>query len=90
MTRKDYEWIPNNRGTWPWRVGKLKRDIVGSVYQGYWKEDGEPVMKDHPIKAGTTVKIVMVSWFGDVGITDKLEDETGYQARVNLGDLERI
>lgn len=89
MTRKEAEWVPHQRETWPWRVGKLKRDVIGSVYRGYW-ENGEPVMEYHTIKAGTAVKIVMVSRFGDVGITDKVEDEFNYMARVNLDDLERI
>lgn len=87
MSDTEVEWVPHKRETWPWRIGKLKRDVEGSVYLGYWT-DGEPVMKPHPIKAGTTVKIVMVSRFGDVGITDKLEDEVGYMARVSLDDLE--
>jgi len=46
---------------------------------------------DEKIPAGTNVRIVMVSRFGDVGITYNL-NETGYVARVgnprNPGELE--
>lgn len=38
------------------------------------------------IPAGTKVRIVMMSRFGDVGITDQL-DETGYCARVGGPDF---
>lgn len=60
-----------------------------SFYQGYWDENG-PVTVDHEIPAGTTVKIVMWSRFGDVGITDDLEAEHGYGARVNLSELKNV
>jgi hypothetical protein len=36
---------------------------------------------------GRRVRIVMASQFGDVGITERLEDETGYTARVAVEDL---
>lgn len=46
---------------------------------------------DQTIKAGTKVRLVMVSRFGDVGITDKM-DSVNYIARVgnerNPGSLE--
>jgi len=38
-------------------------------------------MRKENAKAGTTVKVVMVSRFGDVGITDKLDSEHGYGMR---------
>ena len=60
-----------------------------SFYQGYWDKN-EPVMADREIPAGTTVKIVMWSRFGDVGITDDLEAEHGYGARVNLSELKNV
>ena len=60
-----------------------------SFYQGYW-DKGEPVMADREIPAGTTVKIVMWSRFGDVGITDDLEADRGYGARVSLGELKNV
>lgn len=55
-------------------------------YAGHWK-DGEPVMNEVPCEAGQRVKIVMVSRFGDVGITEDLTAENGYGARVMLDDL---
>ena len=62
------EWIPHDRSTWPWRIGRLQRD-AGTLPKG------------------TLVKIVMVSRFGDVGITDNLQAECGYKVRVDLDDL---
>ena len=60
-----------------------------SFYQGYWDEN-KPVTVDHEIPEGTTVKIVMWSRFGDVGITDDLEADCGYGARVNLSELKNV
>ena len=60
-----------------------------SFYQGYWDKN-EPIMADRKIPAGTTVKIVMWSRFGDVGITDDLEADQGYGARVNLSELSNV
>lgn len=80
-------WIPHEPSTWPWRLANLKRDVMGSVFQGYW-DKGCPVMKEHPMSKGTAVKIVMVSRFRDVGITDDLSKEYGYCAIVQLDDLE--
>jgi hypothetical protein len=37
---------------------------------------------------GTTVRVVMASRMGDVGITPKLDAESGYTARVAVDDLE--
>lgn len=42
------------------------------------------------LKAGTTVKVVMVSRFGDCGITTDLKKENGYSNRVMPWDLEEI
>lgn len=36
---------------------------------------------------GKRVRVVMASRFGDVGITDRLGDEHGYQKRVAVADL---
>lgn len=81
-------WIPHKRETWPWSFGRIKKDIAGERYQGYWDESG-PVMEPVNLKKGQLVRIVMVSSLGDIGITDKLGDKTGYIARVHLSDLER-
>lgn len=60
-----------------------------SFYQGYWNKDG-PVMAEREIPEGTTVKIVMWSRFGDVGITDDFEADQEYGTRVNLSELSNI
>lgn len=82
------QWVPHKRETWPWHFGRLKKDILGKRYLGYWNNSG-PVMESIELKKGQLVRIVMVSRFGDIGVTDKLDDITGYVARVNLSDLER-
>ncbi len=81
-------WVPHKRETWPWILGRVEHDINGEKYLGHWDADG-PVMKPVPIKKGTLVRIVMVSRFGDVGITPYLEDCIGYVARVSLDELRR-
>lgn len=43
-----------------------------------------------PLKGGTHVKVVMVSRFGDCGITTDLKKKTGYSHRVMPWDLEEI
>jgi len=42
------------------------------------------------LQEGTTVKVVMVSRFGDCGITIDLKKENGYSNRVMPWDLEEI
>ena len=68
---------------------EITKSTTLSFYQGYWDEN-EPVMVDHEIPEGTTVKIVMWSRFGDVGITDDLEADFGYGARVSLSELRNV
>lgn len=50
-------------------------------------ERGEQEYRDVHCPAGSTVRIVMVSRMGDVGITENLEATTGYGARLKLEDL---
>jgi len=80
------QWVPHHRETWPTRYGILKKGIIMEWYQGYWK-DGEPVRKEESVPSGTKVKIVMVSRFGDIGITNKLDTDVNYGARVEFDDL---
>jgi hypothetical protein len=48
-----------------------------------WNGHGsDPEFRERPLAVGTPVKIVMASRFGDVGITDDLNAETGYHLRV--------
>jgi len=67
-----------------------KKDFEMSVWNGH-----HPVEKNsttHTCKAGTRVRIWMVSRFGDAGITDNLDNPHGYDCRgVNVeADLEDI
>jgi hypothetical protein len=82
----DLGWIPHERETWTHRYAKLKNDTTMRYSTDIWK-NGYPELDSIEIKAGTTVKIVMVSRFGDIGITEKLDKEHGYGARVNMDDL---
>ena len=43
-----------------------------------------------PLKVGDIVKVVMVSRFGDCGITTDLKREFGYSTRVQPEDLEEV
>lgn len=72
-----------------WMHGKLftlAHDVDGERYLGYW-DNGNPVMEPVPLKAGQLVKVVMVSRFGDCGITPDLDAEHGYVARVQPNEL---
>ena len=67
----------------------LKADKLGRAYLGYWDHKG-PVMQPMPMKPGQTVRVVMASRFGDVGITPVLKNASGYVARVLVSDLENF
>ena len=77
-----FQWVPHEPKTWPWRFATLKADI--NFYYGRENET------EKIIPAGTTVKIVMVSRLGDVGITDDLSKEHGYQRRVSFEDFDKF
>ena len=47
-----------------------------------WHSQG-PVMIPIDIPPGTTLKIVMISQFGDVGLTDDLNATSGYHIRLD-------
>lgn len=83
---QDYSWAPHKPETWTYKFAYLKNPIDMQHYNGRWK-DGHAQFDTVPCAAGTRVKIVMVSRFGDVGITENLAAETGYGARVTLTDL---
>ncbi len=89
MTKTKPTWVPHRPDTWPARYGELKRDTTLSWYQGRW-ENNEPVMRNEIVQSGTTVKIVMVSRLGDVGITNRLDADVGYGARVHLDDIDNL
>jgi hypothetical protein len=72
------------------KIFRLKIDVPHArEYLGYWNAT-EPAMKPTPYKAGDLVKVVMVSRFGDCGITTDLKKENGYAARVEPESLELV
>lgn len=50
-----------------------------------WQGHGrDPEFIEDVVPAGSTLKIVMISRFGDVGLTDDLKAENGYHTRVPI------
>lgn len=82
------EWVPHKPETWPWILGRLKRDIDGQKYQGNWDEHGPIITRMH-LPRGTLVRIVMVSRFGDIGVTPYIDHVSGYVARISFDDIAR-
>jgi hypothetical protein len=80
---------PHKRETWDVEYGELIEDVRMSYYRGYW-DDAGPSMDEYDVPAGTTVRIVMVSRFGDVGITEKLQNSTGYGIRLDISKLANL
>lgn len=71
-----FPWVPHERSTWPWRYAELKKEIR---------------LSDGPIyPQGTTIKIVMVSRLGDVGITNKLDTDVGYFHRIDFDKFDEF
>jgi hypothetical protein len=79
-------WIPHRPDTWPYKFARLKSVGEMNHYTGKW-EGNEPQFEKVAVNAGQLVKIVMVSRFGDVGITENLTADVGYGMRVQLDDL---
>ena len=53
-----------------------------------WQGHGnDPEFIDDEVPAGRTLKVVMISRFGDFGLTDDLNAEHGYQARIEFESL---
>jgi len=75
-------WVPHEPETWPWRYADLLRPLTLSIWNQKHPVEANTAKKILPI--GSTVKIVMVSRFGDVGITHDLTAEHGYHARVGF------
>lgn len=80
---------PHKRDTWEFEYGELMEDTRMEYYRGYW-DGNEPAMDEYDVPAGTTVRIVMVSRFGDVGITEKLHNDTGYGKRIDINKLANL
>jgi hypothetical protein len=60
---------------------KTTRDVEMSVWNGQHEPSVEANCKKHICKAGTRVRVWMVSRFGDVGVTDDMVNPKGYDAR---------
>lgn len=83
----DHGWIPHRPETWKYHFASLRKPLVMQHWLGRSDDAGQPMFHEVPLEAGHRVKIVMVSRFGDVGITEELTAENGYAARVLLDDL---
>lgn len=83
----DHGWMPHKPETWQYRFASLRKPVVMSHWMHRSDAAGNPMFHEVPLQAGHRVKIVMVSRLGDVGITEDLEAENGYAARVMLDDL---
>ena len=81
----DHGWIPHKPETWKYHFASLREPLVIKVWNQ--RKPDMPGFTEVPLDAGTRVKIVMVSRFGDVGITDDLTAVNGYHARVALDSL---
>lgn len=66
---------PHKRETWTKRFGEVNEDIF---------YDGKVIHKN------TTVKITMMSRFGDVGINTNLNLDNGYQTRIPLHKIDNL
>lgn len=79
-----HPWIPHERETWLYHYMTTKVSMsyvpIGTT------SDGIPP-QSATIPVGTRVKIVMVSRFGDVGITTDLSAENGYFLRIPIDEL---
>lgn len=70
----------------PELYARLIANHDGREYLGYWK-DNKPAMKPVPMVAGQTVRVVMASRFGDLGITPNLKNSRGHVARLGAHEL---
>ena len=91
MNVLDMGYEPHQRETWSKRYGELMRPVSFRYWDGASRDKtGCALMVEELVPAMTTVKIVMVSRFGDVGITKNLDAETGYQARIAIDDIANL
>jgi hypothetical protein len=60
------------------------KQVELKCWNGKHPYESNHIVKKIPV--GTTLKIVMVSRFGDCGLTDDLAAEMGYHLRVNFDD----
>lgn len=64
---------------------ELKEDVIFKYWQGH---GADPEFIEEQVPAGTTVKVVMASRFGDLGITKNMDVDHGYECRVEPDLLE--
>lgn len=89
----DHGWQPHKPETWQYHFARLREPAEMWHYKWYSAANMEPQFDRMPqfdrimCPAGQLVKLVMVSRFGDVGVTEDLTAENGYGARVMLADL---
>jgi hypothetical protein len=65
---------------------KTTKDLEMNVWNGI--HPFEQNTTKHICKAGTKVRVWMVSRFGDVGVTDNLENPKGYDVRGLDADID--
>lgn len=81
-------WTPHKPSDWPFRFATLNEQTRFREWINYKRDQrGEPIFEYRWAPAGTKVRVVMASRFGDVGITDNLTAEAGYLARVTVEKL---
>lgn len=81
-------WTPHKPSDWPFRFATLNERTRLRDWPDHKRDQrGEPILECRWVPAGTKVRVVMVSRFGDVGITDDLTAETGYLARILVEKL---
>lgn len=67
---------------------KTTRDLEMSSWNG--KHPVDKNITNHVCKSGTKVRVWMVSRFGDVGVTDNLQNPKGYNIRGLDADVDLI
>lgn len=77
------DWYYGMRG----KIFTLRETVVGQQWHGHY---ADPEFTPVTMEAGSKVKVVMCSRFGDVGITPDLTVDHGYIARVDPEMLEEV
>lgn len=68
------------KGWWDYEIfAKATKDVKMNVWNG--RHPFEENCIEHVCKTGTRVRVWMISRFGDVGITDNMDNSKGYDAR---------
>lgn len=87
-------WNEEHNGKKSWSdyeiYAKTTRDLIMSVWNGKHNPSVEANITKHTCKAGTRVRVWMVSRFGDVGVTDNLVNPIGYHVRGLDADIDLV